>query len=142
MKSCHQTLSVKTVQKQEMFDLTSEVERMVAASGIDNGVVGVYSQHTTAAVFVSEFQAALIDDIGEFLLRLVQDGLQYKHNSPEFSDCDRQNAASHLRSLVLSHSVLIPIMKGEPVLGEFQSVILAELDGPRDRTLQVQVLGE
>ena len=142
MKSSHHVLSVRTEQKQEMLDLTSQIGSTVAASGIDNGFLGIYSQHTTAAVFVSEFQAALIDDIGEFLQRLVQEGLPYKHNSPEFSDCERQNAASHLRSLLLSHSVLVPIVEGKPLLGQFQSVILAELDGPRDRTLQIQVLGD
>jgi secondary thiamine-phosphate synthase enzyme len=93
-------------------------------------------------VFVSEFQQALIDDVAAFLGRVVDDGLFYKHNSPQYSDCDRQNAASHLRSVLLSHSVLLPVADGKPVLGQFQSVILAELDGPRQRTVEVQVLGE
>src|SRR5688572_15086091 len=142
MKSQVETLAVRTRQKQEMLNVTSQVEQVVAAAGISNGIVGLYSRHTTAAVFVSECQDALIDDIGEFLKRLVEDELPYKHNSPEFSDCERKNAASHLRSLLLSHSVLLPVVDGKPALGQFQSVLLAELDGPRERTLQVQVLGE
>ena len=51
-------------------------------------------------------------------------------------------ATSHLRSLLFNNSVLLPISEGKPVLGQFQSVILAELDGPRDRTLKLQILGE
>jgi secondary thiamine-phosphate synthase enzyme len=137
-----QTVAVQTREKQEMLDLTAEVRRAVADAGVSNGIVGLYSRHTTAAVFVSESQEALVDDIGEFLKRVVQEELPYKHNSPQFSDCERKNAASHLRSLLLSHSVLLPVVDGKPALGQFQSVLMAELDGPRERTLQVQVLGE
>jgi secondary thiamine-phosphate synthase enzyme len=91
---------------------------------------------------VSEFQNALLADIATFLRRVVQDDLPYKHNSPEFSDCDRQNAASHLRSMLFNNSVVLPVFDGELVLGQFQSVILAEMDGPRERSLKVQFLGE
>jgi len=72
----------------------------------------------------------------------VKDGLPYKHNSPAFSDCDRRNAAAHLRSLLLGQSVLVPVVEGRPVLGQFQSVMFAEFDGPRKRALHIQVLGE
>jgi len=114
----------------------------VTDSGFKTGFVGLFSQHTTAALMVSEFQDALLDDIAGFLRRVVEDDLPYKHNSPEFSDCDRRNAASHLRSLLFSNSVLLPVSEGKLVLGQFQSVILAEMDGPRERSLKVQFLGE
>jgi secondary thiamine-phosphate synthase enzyme len=90
---------------------------------------------------VNEWQSALLDDIGEFLHRVVQEGLPYKHNSPLYSDCDRSNATSHLRSLLFNNNVMLPIVDGKPVLGQFQNVILAELDGPRDRQLKLQILG-
>ena len=141
MKSQSSNLKVRTAGKQELMNLTSVLREAVCASGISEGFVGIYSQHTTAAVLVSEFQAALNDDALEFLKRAVEDDLPYKHNSPDYSDCDRRNAVSHLRSMLLSHSVFLPVMGGKPVLGEFQSVILAELDGPRERKLQIQILG-
>ena len=142
MKSDMKTLAVKTEGKQQLLNLTPVLGRTVKDSGIRTGFVGVYCQHTTAALFISEYQAALIDDVMAFLGRIVDDGLDYKHNSPEFSDCERRNAASHLRSLLLNHSIVLPVVDGKPVLGQFQSVIFAELDGPRDRTVEVQVLGE
>lgn len=142
MKSTHKHLSIETGRKQELIDLSSQLENAVAESRIQDGFAGIYSQHTTAAVLISEFQPALLDDIGCFLERLVQDDVFYKHNSPLFSDCDRRNAASHLRSLLLQHSVFVPIQEGKPVLGQFQRVIFAELDGPRNRSLRIQVLGE
>ena len=141
MNNHHKTVQVRTEHKQQMLDITPMLDEALDSFGLRDGILAVYSQHTTAALFVSESQAALIDDVQEFLKRLVDDGLPYKHNSPEFSDCERQNAASHLRSLLLSHSVIVPVVDGKAALGQFQSVILAELDGPRERTIRVQGLG-
>lgn len=142
MKTHLETIEVVTENKQHMIDVTQRVRECIAASGIRNGFAGIFSQHTTAVVLVNEWQSALLEDIGEFLARVVEDGLPYKHNSPLFSDCTRQNASSHLRSVLFSNSVLMPVQNGEPVLGQFQSVILAELDGPRSRTLKLQLMGE
>lgn len=142
MKSLTTPMSVSTGRKQQILNITEQVSGIIRESGVREGFVGIYSQHTTAALFVSEYQPALIDDVLAFLGRFVQDGLPYKHNSPEFSDCERGNAASHLRSLLFSHGVVLPLSDFKPIMGQFQSVIFAELDGPRERTLQVQVLGE
>lgn len=142
MKTKLETLALKTEEKQQLINITSKVKEVVNKSGIKDGFIGLFSQHTTAALMVSEFQNALLDDIGGFLRHVVEDDLPYKHNSPEFSDCDRRNAASHLRSLLFNNSVVLPVSGGELVLGQFQSVILAELDGPRERSLKVQFLGE
>jgi len=142
MKTRLETLALKTTQKQQLINITSRVKEAVSVSGIKNGMIGLFSQHTTAALVVSEFQNALLDDMAGFLGRVVADDLPYKHNSPEFSDCDRKNAASHLRSMLFNNSVVLPVSDGEVVLGQFQSVILAEMDGPRERSLKVQVLGE
>jgi secondary thiamine-phosphate synthase enzyme len=135
-------LALQTTEKQQLINITPKVKEAVADSGIKNGFIGLFSQHTTAALTVSEFQNALLDDIAGFLRRVVEEQLPYKHNSPEFSDCDRKNAASHLRSLLFSNSVVLPVCDGQLVLGQFQSVILAEMDGPRERSLKVQFLGE
>jgi secondary thiamine-phosphate synthase enzyme len=142
MKTKLETLALKTTEKQQLINITSHLKEVVTDSGMKNGFVGLFSQHTTAALMVSEYQNALLDDIAAFLRRVVQDDLPYKHNSPEFSDCDRKNAASHLRSMLFNNSVMLPVSDGELVLGQFQSVILAEMDGPRERSLRVQFVGD
>ena len=142
MKTRLETLALKTDERQQLINITSKVKEVVTESGIQNGFVGLFSQHTTAALMVSEFQNALLDDIAAFLRRVVADDLPYKHNSPEFSDCNRRNAASHLRSMLFNNAVVLPVSGGELVLGQFQSVILAEMDGPRERSLMVQFIGE
>jgi secondary thiamine-phosphate synthase enzyme len=141
LKTQLDTFVVRSSQKQEMIDITPDVIDATRESGIRNGFIGIFSQHTTAGVMVNEFQPALLADIGDFLKRIVDDGISYKHNSPEWSDCDRGNATSHLRSLLFSNSVILPVVDGKPVLGQFQSVIMAELDGPRERTIKIQCLG-
>ncbi len=142
MKTKLETLALNTKEKQQLINITSRVKEVVDRSGIRNGFIGLFSQHTTAALLVSEFQNALLEDIRGFLGRVVEDDRAYKHNSPEFSDCDRKNAASHLRSLLFNNSVVLPVCEGELVLGQFQSVILAEMDGPRERSLKLQFVGE
>jgi secondary thiamine-phosphate synthase enzyme len=142
MKTKLETLAVKTEKKQQLINITSTVRDAVERAGFKDGFVGLFSQHTTATLLVSEFQAALLEDISGFLKRIVEEDHPYKHNSPEFSDCYRRNAASHLRSMLFHYSVMLPVSGGELVLGQFQSVIFAEMDGPRERSLKVQFLGE
>src|SRR5262249_62340629 len=142
MKSKLEDFALQTTEKQQLINITSKVKEAVTDSGIKNGFIGLFLQHTTAALTVSEFQNALLDDIVGFLQRVVEEDLPYKHNSPDFSDCDRKNAASHLRSMLFSNSVVLPVSDGELVLGEFQSVILAEMDGPRERSVKIQFLGD
>ena len=98
LKTQLDTFVVRSSQKQELINITPDVIDFVREAGIRNGFIGVFSQHTTAVLLVNEFQPALLSDIGDFLKRLIEDGLPYKHNSPEWSDCDRSNATSHLRS--------------------------------------------
>lgn len=134
-------LSVTTRERLELVNITDLLAERVRASGIRHGLLLVNSLHTTLALFINEFQAALLEDIRAFLERVVVRGDYYKHNDPSFSDCDRLNADAHLRAMLLGHTLTLQVQNGELLLGTFQAVILAELDGPRERSLQVQILG-
>jgi len=72
---------------------------------------------------------------------LVPHDTYYLHNDPEHSDCDRMNADSHLRALLLGHSLTLQVSGGEVVLGQWQRILMAELDGPRARSLRIQIFG-
>ncbi len=74
MKTQLETMAVLTENKQQMVDVTPQVRELIAASGIRNGFAGIFSQHTTAGLMVNEWQSALLDDIGEFLGRVVEEG--------------------------------------------------------------------
>jgi thiamine phosphate synthase YjbQ (UPF0047 family) len=73
--------------------------------------------------------------------KVVKPEDEYRHNDPRYSDCDRRNAHSHLQATLLGHALSFPVAAGKLVLGQFQSIIAAELDGPRNRELAVHILG-
>jgi secondary thiamine-phosphate synthase enzyme len=136
------TITVDTGQKVKLFDLTDDVKRFLAESGVWNGMGVVSTLHTTTGVFFTEVQDALWDDVETFLQKLVAERVGYKHNDPRFSDCDRANAAAHLRAIVLGGSLALQVEDGRLVLGQFQRIIFAELDGPRTRSIRMQFMGE
>jgi secondary thiamine-phosphate synthase enzyme len=111
------------------------------SADVKEGILLVNSLHTTCALFVNEFQGALVEDLKTMLDRLVVEDGGYKHDDPRFSDCERGNASSHLRAALLGRSVAVGISGGELSLGRFQSILFAELDGPRSRSIDVQIMG-
>lgn len=133
-------IEVQTSKRMEIHDLTSTVQEMVRATGVTAGLVTVSTMHTTTAVFVNEPQSALLDDVQHLLERLVPRGDEWKHNDPRYSDCDRSNADAHLRAIMLGSSVTLQVAEGALTMGQWQRVLMAELDGPRKRALVLQVL--
>jgi secondary thiamine-phosphate synthase enzyme len=136
-----ETFVIDTDERLQLVDLTERIMGFVRQLRVREGVVSLWSMHTTCAVFINEFQTALLTDIKRFLELMVARDEEWRHNDPEHSDCDRMNADSHLRALLLGHSLTLQITGGEVVLGQWQRILMAELDGPRARTLRVQVMG-
>ena len=136
-----QTLKLLTDKKVELYNITQKVKDFVKSSSITDGFLLITSLHTTTALFVNEVQSALLDDIKAILHDWVNEEKQWKHNSPKYSDCERHNASSHLRAILLGHSSTVMVQEGEAALGEWQSIIFAELDGPREREIRLQLIG-
>src|SRR5207237_5548115 len=136
-----ETFVVQTDQRVEVIDLTNRVMEFVRRFQISEGLVSVWSMHTTCTLFINEYQAALLADIKRFLEQMVARDADWMHNNPDHSDCDRMNADSHLRALLLGHSLTLQVSGGEVVLGQWQRILMAELDGPRARTLRIQLMG-
>src|SRR5207302_3144089 len=136
-----ETFIVQTDQRVELVDLTNRVMEFVRRFNIREGLVSLWSMHTTCALFINEFQTALLTDMKRFLEQMVARDAEWMHNDPEHSDCDRMNADSHLRALLLGHNLTLQVSGGEVVLGQWQRILMAELDGPRARSLRIQILG-
>ena len=136
-----ETIVISTDQRVELIDLTKQIMEFARKFNIKEGLVSLWSMHTTCTLFINEFQTALLADIKRFLEHMVARDAEYLHNNPEHSDCDRFNADSHLRAMLLGHSLTLQVSGGEVVLGQWQRILMAELDGPRARTLRIQIWG-
>jgi secondary thiamine-phosphate synthase enzyme len=134
-------LKVQTEEREELQNLTSAVRDFVKKSGIRAGAVMVSSLHTTSSIFINEWQDALLHDAKAYLANAIGKDSYYRHNDPAWSDCDRHNADSHLRSMMLGTSVTLQVSDGDVVLGEWQSIIMGEFDGPRERLVRLQAMG-
>lgn len=120
----------------QLVDITDDVREAVSESGVEEGIVHVFSRHTTAAVIVNEPESGLLRDVVNKLEELVPEGAGYEHDKVD------NNADSHLRAILLGPSVTLPVAGGEPVLGTWQSILFVELDGPRTRRVLVTVVGD
>ena len=126
----------------EISDITKIVREAIQQFPGSAGIALINTMHTTCALFINEFQSALIDDLKGLVERLVPERAGYRHDDPRFSDCERGNAHSHLRAALLGRSIAVGVSDRELTLGRFQSIIFAEFDGPRKREIAVQVIGE
>jgi secondary thiamine-phosphate synthase enzyme len=136
-----ETVTVQTSERIELTDVTDRIMALVEASGVSEGIVSLWSMHTTFAVFMNEAQPALQADIKRLLEEIVDRDADWMHNDPQHSDCDRFNADAHLRAMLLGHSLSLQVSGAKLVLGQWQRVLVAELDGPRARALRVQIMG-
>jgi len=138
-------IEIETGEGIALHDLMPGIKDAVAKSGIKDGFVTVTSQHTTTAIAINENEERLVKDVKTFLNRLVPPADRYLHNDIALRDCppdEPENAHSHLAAMLLGSSEVIAVAEGELLLGQYQSVMLYELDGPRTRKVNVQVYGE
>ncbi len=125
--------SVRTRATQEMLDITGRVAELVKAAGVQDGVCVIYVPHATAAVVINEnADPNVCTDILDALAGLVPEG-RWRHDRID------NNAAAHIKATILGPSEAVPVRSGRLALGTWQSVMLVELDGPRDRTVIVEV---
>jgi secondary thiamine-phosphate synthase enzyme len=130
-----------TNDRMQLLNITERINEIVRKSGIRDGLVHLQSLHTTSAIFINEWQDALLHDVRAFFDQVVQREQYYRHNDPQFSDCERKNADSHMRGMLMGQTLCLQVRNASVLLGTWQSIIFAEFDGPRSRSLAVQVSG-
>jgi len=130
-----------THDRMELLNVTDRINEIVRKSGIKDGLVHLQSLHTTTAVFINEWQDALLHDVKSFLDQIVARDHPWRHNDPAYSDCERGNADSHLRGMLMGQTLCLQVRNATVLLGTWQSIIFAEFDGPRTRALAVQICG-
>ncbi|AUB59975.1 hypothetical protein BK009_04355 [Methanobacterium subterraneum] len=130
------TVEVNTSQRVEIQDITPEVDAVLKTSGVKDGLLNIYSRHSTSAVVINENETGLVNDFQLALQKLVPEGVGYQHDGID------NNADSHIRGFLLGGSQTIPFENGRMMLGTWQSIFFVELDGPRQRKLTVTVMGD
>jgi secondary thiamine-phosphate synthase enzyme len=128
-----EVLRVKTGRRTQFVDVTEEVKRVVAASGVVSGVCYLYVPHTTAGVTINEhFDPDVATDLEGVFERLVPRSGPYRHAEG--------NSDSHVKAVLTGTSQMIFLEKGKLVLGQWQGVFFCEFDGPRERKLWIRIL--
>lgn len=141
MKAVFTDLEIDTTKEFELVDVTKKVGDAVSKSGVKNGMVIVYSPHTTGLVRISESEQGLMKDYENAFEKIVPKKGEYGHNKSNVDS--RPNAHSHLRSMLVNTSETIPIRDGKMALGTWQTIFFVEFDGSRKgRKLTVEVMGE
>jgi secondary thiamine-phosphate synthase enzyme len=130
-----------TNERMQLLNITDRINEIVRKSGIRDGLVHLQSLHTTSALFLNEWQDALMHDVRAFFERVIDRNDYYRHNDPQYSDCERGNADSHMRGMLMGQTLCLQVRNAAVLLGTWQSIIFAEFDGPRSRSLAIQVSG-
>jgi secondary thiamine-phosphate synthase enzyme len=127
-----QTLHVKTTRRTEWVNITSDVNRCVAASGVKSGVCYIYVSHTTAGITINEGDDPdVARDMEAAFDRMVPREAGYKHYE--------RNSDSHIKASIIGTSQSVFIEEGQLHLGRWQAIFLCEFDGPRKREVQIKI---
>ena len=137
MKTATEYLFFETKKRRELVRITDQVEKVVAKSGIREGMVLVSAMHITAGVFVNDNEPGLWEDIWEWLEKLAPFKEDYRHHQT-----GEDNGDAHLKSLLIHHEVIVPITAGKLDLGTWQQIFYAEFDGQRRKRLIIKAMGD
>jgi secondary thiamine-phosphate synthase enzyme len=143
----HTKIRISTERATQFIDLTDRLEALVAEAGIRFGFVNVQTLHTTTAIVVNELEPLLLSDFANLLEHAAPRGAGYRHDdvtarAVNLTPDERINGHAHCRALLLGSSACLNAIDGRLVLGRWQRVFLAELDGPRAREISVLIHGE
>lgn len=127
-------LKINTSKKFQIIDITSKINEFCE---IRNGIVNIFTKHSTSAIVVNENESGLLNDFERTLKNLIPRNNGYSHDNID------NNADSHLKSFLLSSSETLPVINSKLDLGTWQSVFFVELDGARNsRTIDLTFIGE
>ncbi|WP_417911228.1 secondary thiamine-phosphate synthase enzyme YjbQ [Candidatus Electronema sp. PJ] len=138
MKSYHKELWFEIKTRRDFLNITPEVERCLAESGIQEGLCLVNAMHITASVFINDDESGLHQDYEVWLEKLAPHAPtnQYRHNGYE------DNADAHLKRQVMGREVVVAITAGKLHFGPWEQIFYGEFDGRRKKRVLVKIIGE
>ncbi len=147
MKSANKILEYQTKSEFDFIDITEEVENFVKESEIKNGLVNIQTLHTTCALILNENEPLLLEDIKANLEKTAPKNLNYRHdnfNERTVNVCPNEciNGHSHCKAIHLPVNITLNLIDGKMQLGQWQRIMMLELDRSRPRKVQIQIIGE
>jgi len=136
MKFFEKEFSISTKSRNQMIDITSKVQSVVSESGINCGDAIVFCPHTTAAITINENADP---DVPHDMLLTLSELIPQRRTG--YRHCEG-NSDSHCKSSLIGCSEQITISRSKLNLGTWQGIFFCEFDGPRNRTVQIQLRGQ
>ena len=129
-----ETITVKSNKRNELIDINQKVVDIVSQSGIKEGICHVYAPHATCGIIINEnYDPNICLDINDCLKEYIPQG-KWRH------DMIDNNADSHIKAAIIGPSETIPVSGGRLIMGTWQSIMLADFDGPRERKITVTLI--
>ncbi len=147
MKTSNKLLEFKTEKIFHFIDFTSKAKEFLDSSKIEEGFLNVQILHTSAALILNENEPLLLEDIRNHLEESAPQEKDYKHDNlakRTVNVCDNEckNGHSHCNAINLLSTITLCVIKGRLQLGQWQSLMLVELDSARHRKVQLQIIGK
>ena len=147
MKIINKTLRYQTKKEYDFIDITKEVKNFTEESQIKNGLVNIQILHTSASLILNENEPLLLEDIKKSLEIVSPKTTKYEHDdftkrTVNLCVDECKNGHSHCKAIYLSSTITLNLIDKKLQLGQWQSVMLVELDHSRNREIQIQILGE
>lgn len=138
MKSYRKELWFDIKKRREFINITPEIQKCLAESGIQEGLLLCNAMHITASVFINDDESGLHNDFEKFLERLAPEKpySQYQHNG--FED----NADAHLKRTIMGREVVVAVTNGKLDFGPWEQIFYGEFDGKRRKRILVKIIGE
>lgn len=138
MRSYKDFIYLTTTERVESVDITKGIQQILAESGIREGFVLIFPHHTSSAVYISDSDQSLGEDLNKVLSDLIPRLEHYHHDSVD----PKKNADAHLKSAIIGHHITIPVSDGKLDLGTYQTIYYAEFDGQREKEVLIKIIGE
>ncbi len=138
MKSFRKELWFDTTKRRQLVNITTDVEKSIMESGIQEGLCLVNAMHITASVFINDDEHGLHNDYEKWLEKLAPEKpySQYEHNGYE------DNADAHLKRTIMGREVVVAITKGKLDFGPWEQIFYGEFDGKRRKRVLLKIIGE
>jgi secondary thiamine-phosphate synthase enzyme len=148
VKATTSTIQVLARERLDFVDLTDDLRRAIKDSGVTSGCAVAFCSHTTCTLLVNEWEDGALADLRQRLETLVPGDVYYAHDDLERrtqnlqEGHERANGRAHVTQMIVGGSShAIPVIDGEPAFGQWQRLLLLELDEPKERSVMVHVFG-